>query len=69
MLCSQVVPDRAQPIFTLREDRMSAVTESWKQWYEDREVDEWLMSVGSVIDQGWNEQCVLPVHNLRCDSL
>lgn len=53
-----VVPDMAQPIFTLREDRISAVTPKWRQWYEDREVDEWLISVGSVIDQGWNEQLV-----------
>ena len=50
------MPDKAQPIFTLREERVAAVTPTWRQWYEDREVDEWLMSVGSVIDQGWNEQ-------------
>lgn len=49
----------AQPIFTLREDRVAAVTPTWRQWYEDREVDEWLVSVGSVMDQGWNEQYVL----------
>ena len=49
----------AQPIFTLRDDRISTVTPTWREWYEDREVDEWLVSVGSVMDQGWNEQYVL----------
>ncbi|KAH8113415.1 actin-related protein Arp4p [Phellopilus nigrolimitatus] len=52
------VPEMAQPIYTLREDRVAAVTPTWRQWYEDREVDEWIMSVGKVIDQGWNEQLV-----------
>lgn len=48
----------AQPIFTLREDRVAAVTPTWRQWYEEHEVDEWAMSVAAVIDQGWNEQYV-----------
>lgn len=52
----QPVPESTQPIFTLREDRVAAVTPTWRQWYEDRETDEWIMSVGSVMDQGWNEQ-------------
>ncbi|THH11534.1 hypothetical protein EW145_g599 [Phellinidium pouzarii] len=52
------VPDGAQPIFSLREDRISTVTPTWRQWYEDREVDEWIMSVASVAEQGWNEQMI-----------
>ncbi|KAI5120908.1 hypothetical protein M0805_002888 [Coniferiporia weirii] len=58
ILSKRPVPDMAQPIFTLREDRVAAVTPTWRQWYEDREVDEWIMSVAAVIDQGWNEQLV-----------
>ncbi|EJD01073.1 actin-related protein Arp4p [Fomitiporia mediterranea MF3/22] len=54
----RAVADSAQPIFTLREDRVAAVTPTWRQWYEDHEVDEWIMSVGAVMDQGWNEQLV-----------
>ncbi|KAL5488129.1 ARP4 [Sanghuangporus weigelae] len=52
------VADTAQPIFTLHEDRVAAVTPTWRQWYEDHEVDEWIMSVAAVVDQGWNEQLV-----------
>ncbi|KIY65436.1 actin-like protein Arp4p [Cylindrobasidium torrendii FP15055 ss-10] len=47
-----------QPIFSLREDRLPGVTESWRAWYEAREVDEWLQSVGGVLDSGWNDQLV-----------
>jgi len=46
----------ALPRFTLREDRVSGTTESWKKWYEANEVDEWIQSVASVLDQGWNDQ-------------
>jgi len=42
--------------FALREDRLAGTTESWKSWYESREVDEWIQSVAGVLDQGWNEQ-------------
>ena len=44
------------PIFTLKEERISGVTPSWREWYEAREVDEWVMSIAGVLDQGWNEQ-------------
>ncbi|KAH7916750.1 actin family [Hygrophoropsis aurantiaca] len=50
------VEPSAPPRFTLREDRMAGTTESWKTWYENREVDEWVQSVAGVLDQGWNEQ-------------
>ncbi|KAF8450789.1 brg1-associated factor b [Boletus edulis BED1] len=42
--------------FTLHEDRLAGTTDSWRSWYENREVDEWIQSVASVLDQGWNEQ-------------
>ncbi|KAF4574770.1 NuA4 histone acetyltransferase subunit [Pleurotus pulmonarius] len=44
------------PRFTLRDDRLAGVTQSWKAWYEAREVDEWIQSVGGVLEQGWNDQ-------------
>ncbi|KAF5333667.1 hypothetical protein D9611_002217 [Ephemerocybe angulata] len=44
------------PRYTLREERVAQTTESWKVWAENREIDEWLQSVGAVSDQGWNEQ-------------
>lgn len=52
----QPVESGAPPKFTLREDRISGTTESWKVWSENREVDEWIQSVAGVLDQGWNEQ-------------
>lgn len=52
------VEPSAPPLFTLREDRLAGTTESWKAWYEAREVDEWIQSVAGVLDQGWNEQVV-----------
>ncbi|KIM64500.1 hypothetical protein SCLCIDRAFT_633828 [Scleroderma citrinum Foug A] len=52
------VEPSAPPRFTLREDRRAGTTESWKAWYEAREVDEWIQSVAGVLDQGWNEQVV-----------
>ena len=44
------------PNFTLREDRASVTTESWKTWAEQKEVDEWLMSVAGILEQGWSDQ-------------
>ncbi|KAJ7086677.1 brg1-associated factor b [Mycena epipterygia] len=46
----------APPRFSLREDRVKGTTESWRQWYEAREVDEWIQSVAGVLEQGWNDQ-------------
>ncbi|KAH8830247.1 actin family [Flagelloscypha sp. PMI_526] len=46
----------AQPLFALREDRFPLTTESWNAWAENREVDEWMQSVGAVAESGWNEQ-------------
>jgi len=46
----------ALPRFTLREDRVSGTTGSWKKWYEANEVDEWIQSVAGVLEQGWNDQ-------------
>lgn len=44
------------PRFNVREDRFQGITNSWRNWAENREVDEWIQSVASVLDQGWNEQ-------------
>ena len=44
------------PRFELREDRARGTTDSWRSWYESREVEDWVQSVGGVLDQGWNEQ-------------
>ncbi|KAJ7283875.1 actin-related protein Arp4p [Mycena rebaudengoi] len=46
----------APPRFALREDRVNGVTDSWRAWYEGREVDEWVQSVAGVLEQGWNDQ-------------
>jgi actin-like protein 6B len=46
----------APPKFTLREDRISGTTNSWRRWCENREVEEWMQSVAGVLDQGWNDQ-------------
>ncbi|GJE84617.1 actin-related protein [Phanerochaete sordida] len=52
----QTVDATFPPKFTLREDRVPGVTDSWRSWYEAREVDEWVQSVAGVLDQGWNDQ-------------
>ncbi|OBZ77109.1 Actin-like protein 6A [Grifola frondosa] len=49
----------ALPRFQVREDRVAGTTDSWKLWYEAREVDEWIQSVAGVLDQGWNDQAAL----------
>lgn len=53
---TQPVEPGAPPRFTLREDRISGTTESWRVWCESREVEEWIQSVAGVLDQGWNDQ-------------
>ncbi|EGO27381.1 hypothetical protein SERLADRAFT_460685 [Serpula lacrymans var. lacrymans S7.9] len=50
------VESSAPPQYALRTDRMAGTTESWRVWYENREVDEWIQSVAGVLDQGWNDQ-------------
>ncbi|KAK0206306.1 actin-related protein Arp4p [Desarmillaria ectypa] len=50
------VEPNSPPKFTLREDRLAGTTDSWRQWYETREVDEWLQTVGGVLETGWNDQ-------------
>ncbi|CAL1702296.1 unnamed protein product [Somion occarium] len=52
----QAVDAGVPPRFTLRADRQAGTTESWRKWYEDREVEEWIQAVAGVLDQGWNEQ-------------
>ncbi|KAH8106233.1 brg1-associated factor b [Cristinia sonorae] len=47
------------PSFTLREDRARGTTETWRGWYESREVEDWIQSVGGVLDQGWNDQAAV----------
>ncbi|KAF8901703.1 actin-related protein Arp4p [Gymnopilus junonius] len=46
----------AMPKFTFREDRIAGTTESWRNWAEAREVDEWVQTVAGVLEQGWNDQ-------------
>ncbi|KAI0303141.1 actin-like protein Arp4p [Russula brevipes] len=45
----------ANPRFAVREDRIAKTTPSLASYYENREVEEWIQSVGGVLDQGWNE--------------
>ncbi|KAF9263624.1 Actin/actin-like protein [Marasmius fiardii PR-910] len=47
------------PQYTIREDKMAGVTDSWRQWYEDRAVEEWMQSVGGILEQGWNDQAAV----------
>ncbi|KAF8341998.1 brg1-associated factor b [Cantharellus anzutake] len=42
-----------QAIF--REDRISQATESWRQWAEAREAEEWIAAANAVIESGWTE--------------
>jgi len=44
------------PSFTIREDRARMTTESWRQWAEQREVDEWIAGVAGVLEHGFSEQ-------------
>nr|GAT53976.1 predicted protein [Mycena chlorophos] len=53
-----VVEANALPLYALREDRIKGTTDSWRAWYEAREVDEWAQSVAGVLEQGWNDQMV-----------
>ncbi|TCD71330.1 NuA4 histone acetyltransferase subunit [Steccherinum ochraceum] len=55
----QAVEPGAAPRFTLREDRATGTTDTWRNWYESREVEDWVQSVGGVLDQGWNEQAAV----------
>jgi len=48
-----------EPRFAIREDRIPGVTQSWRSWYEAREAEEWIQSVSSVLEQGWNDQQAL----------
>ncbi|TFL00058.1 actin family [Pterulicium gracile] len=50
------VDPNTKPIYKLRDDRIPAVTQSWREWAENREVDEWVQSVAGTLDQGWNDQ-------------
>uniref|UniRef100_A0A0W0F8H9 Uncharacterized protein n=1 Tax=Moniliophthora roreri TaxID=221103 RepID=A0A0W0F8H9_MONRR len=50
------VEPNAPPQFTLREDRMAGATDNWRNWYEDREIEEWVQCACGVLEQGWNDQ-------------
>ncbi len=52
----QPVEPNSPPKYALRDDRLVGTTDSWRQWYEAREVDEWLQTVGGVLETGWNDQ-------------
>ncbi len=51
------------PNFTYRDDRTPLTTQSWKTWATDREKDEWIVSVGSVLENGWGDHQY--VHSLK----
>ena len=55
-LYPQPVDPGAEPRFNVREDRIQGITSSWRNWAENREVDDWIHSIASALDQGWNEQ-------------
>ncbi|THH33705.1 hypothetical protein EUX98_g397 [Antrodiella citrinella] len=55
----QTVDVGTPPRFTLRDDRATGTTDTWRTWYESREVEDWVQSVGGVLDQGWNEQAAV----------
>ena len=52
----QPVEPNADPRFTLRQDLFEKSTKTYRDWAEAREVDEWLQSVGGVLETGWNDQ-------------
>lgn len=61
-----------EPRFAIREDRIPGVTQSWRSWYEAREAEEWIQSVSSVLEQGWNDQWAFfnhPTGNLFLNPL
>ena len=43
------------PSFTYRDDRLPLTSQSWKTWATDREKDEWIASVGAVLENGWGD--------------
>jgi len=49
-----VLPNK-YPVFTLREDRLNLTTQSWRQWAEQREVDEWIAGVAGILEHGFND--------------
>jgi actin-like protein 6B len=58
----KAVEPHAPPRYTLRQDRYAATAQSWLNWAESREVEEWIHSVAGVLDQGWNDQFVARPH-------
>jgi actin-like protein 6B len=47
------------PQVLFREDRKTKTTESWNNWAQSRELEEWLAAVGGVMDVSYTGQCVL----------
>ena len=54
-MCRQPIEIGRPHQAVLREDRISRTTESWKQWAEAREVEEWVAATNAVIETGWTE--------------
>jgi hypothetical protein len=44
---------------------MTTTTDSWKSWAELREVDEWLLSMAGIFEQGWDKKSVLPFQSMK----
>lgn len=57
------------PKYTLRRERELGLTESWRQWAEAQEVEEWIQSVAGVLEQGWNDQFVFLYMNFEIPAL
>jgi hypothetical protein len=57
-LATKPVDPGVPPKYTLRRDRELGLTDTWRQWAEAREVEEWIQSVAGVLEQGWNDQSV-----------
>ncbi|KAJ3537367.1 hypothetical protein NMY22_g5619 [Coprinellus aureogranulatus] len=59
LIASKMPVDLQQmPRYTLRQEKVTQTTESWKVWAEQKEVEEWIQSVAAVPEQGWNDQLI-----------
>ena len=61
-LATKPVDPGVAPKYTLRRERQSGLTDSWRQWAEAREVEEWIQSIAGVLEQGWNDQFVFYIY-------
>lgn len=43
------------PNFSYRADRLPLTSQSWRTWATEREKDEWIATVGAVLENGWGD--------------